>query len=366
MKKVLALVLAVIMVCTMAFAITVNTNGNDPYTSAPGTYSQLVPGTVLYFTVTDLAGTPGWYKDSNNNFVPENNKVGITYGKGADLVKSAGWVQVAADKTNPDSWQYQITMKDSETATYDGKAYDFSITKVTFKATGKLEQTYVFDGKGTNPAKYEMDYGLTTGELLLDDTTKPTVITGFNAKFSVGVLTTLVANTDAEGKPVTENTWVLQDAASKYGVAFKATAGTKVLRKNYTGSFMTSAWETKYGYDSTLNLAQAVNDTNLVGTATITDWSNKYNIYIVSIDGSVAKAAVTVNDGVATAKVPAYSAVVLYNGALKNVSSISGTTTGSTGTSTTNPGTGANDVVGVAAALAVVALVSGAAISLKK
>ena len=37
----------------------------------------------------------------------------------------------------------------------------------------------------------------------------------------------------------------------------------------------------------------------------------------------------------------------------------------STGT-TTNPGTGANDVVGVAAALAVVALVSGAAISLKK
>ena len=34
MKKVLALVLAVIMVCTMAMAITVNTNGDDPYTSA--------------------------------------------------------------------------------------------------------------------------------------------------------------------------------------------------------------------------------------------------------------------------------------------------------------------------------------------
>ena len=127
---------------------------------------------------------------------------------------------------------------------------------------------------------------------------------------------------------------------------------------------MTSAWETKYGYDSSLKLAQAVNDTNLVGTATITDWNNKYNIYVVGIDGSVAKAAVTVNDGVATAKVPAYSAVVLYNGALKNVSSISGTTT--TPCSTTHPGSGANAVVGVAAALAVVALVSGAAISLKK
>ncbi|MEI3514081.1 MAG: hypothetical protein V8Q37_00240, partial [Angelakisella sp.] len=168
MKKVLALVLAVIMVCTMAFAITVNTNGNDPYTSAPGTYSQLVPGTVLYFTVTDLAGTPGWYKDSNNNFVPGTTRLGIPKGRGVDPVKFLGWVQVAADKTNPDSWQYQITMKDSETATYDGKAMTSPSPRVTFKATGKLEQTYVFDGKGTNPAKYEMDYGLTTGELLLD------------------------------------------------------------------------------------------------------------------------------------------------------------------------------------------------------
>ena len=48
----------------------------------------------LYFTVDELAGTPGWYKDSDNNFVPANNKVTVTYGKGADLVKSAGWVQV--------------------------------------------------------------------------------------------------------------------------------------------------------------------------------------------------------------------------------------------------------------------------------
>ena len=36
------------------------------------------------------------------------------------------------------------------------------------------------------------------------------------------------------------------------------------------------------------------------------------------------------------------------------------------GSNTTNPGTGANDVVGVAAALAGVALVSGAAISPEK
>ena len=56
--------------------------------------------------------------------------------------------------------------------------------------------------------------------------------------------------------------------------------------------------------------------------------------------------------------------MVKADGVIPNVGG-STTNTGNTGT-TTNPGTGANDVVGVAAALAVVALVSGAAISLKK
>ena len=56
--------------------------------------------------------------------------------------------------------------------------------------------------------------------------------------------------------------------------------------------------------------------------------------------------------------------MVKANGAIPGVGAAP-TTPGTTG-NTTNPGTGANDVVGVAAALAVVALVSGAAISLKK
>ena len=54
--------------------------------------------------------------------------------------------------------------------------------------------------------------------------------------------------------------------------------------------------------------------------------------------------------------------IVKTNGAIPGVTASTPTTPGTT----TNPGTGANDVVGVAAALAVVALVSGAAISLKK
>ena len=95
-----------------------------------------------------------------------------------------------------------------------------------------------------------------------------------------------------------------------------------------------------------------------------------YNIIIqVSLfqnpmrDGKVVAVPFTVEDGVMTFTAPANSIVGIYNGSLKNVSAPAAS--GTTGT-TTNPGTGANDVVGVAAALAVVALVSGAAISLKK
>ena len=150
-------------------------------------------------------------------------------------------------------------------------------------------------------------------------------------------------------------------------VDFTVKAGQKVLRKdfNFTDAQMAKI-TTKYGLDEVNIKHKVVNDTNLVGTAGITHWSNKLNVYALAMDGTISKVSVTVEDGVAFAKVPAYSAVFVYEGALKNVTTtVSGSTTTETGT-TTNPGTGANDVVGVAAALAVVALVSGAAISLKK
>ena len=103
-----------------------------------------------------------------------------------------------------------------------------------------------------------------------------------------------------------------------------------------------------------------VNDANLSAVATVTDWSNKYNAYAVDAKNNVTKLAVVVDDGVATIKVPAYSVAIVYEGTLKNVKAAAAAE------EVTNPGTGANDVVGIAAALAVVALVSGAAISLKK
>ena len=107
-------------------------------------------------------------------------------------------------------------------------------------------------------------------------------------------------------------------------------------------------------------LAPFANEANVAVAYTLEDAQASYNVYTLAADGTITKIAANLDDGVLTFTAPAVR-VVVVDGTLP-VSSTAGTTTGTT----TNPGTGANDVVGVAAALAVVALVSGAAISLKK
>ena len=97
-------------------------------------------------------------------------------------------------------------------------------------------------------------------------------------------------------------------------------------------------------------------ESTAVANYTITDAKASYNAYSIAADGTVAKLNATLEDGVMTFSTPV-KAVVVVDGSMTTTPATPGTT---------NPGTGANDVVGVAAALAVVALVSGAAISLKK
>ena len=366
MKKVIALALALVMVCTMAMAVTpnfVDKTGAGAYDAPTGTYPQLKPGEVLYFDVDDLDGTTGPYINDKNEFVPANNKVTVTYGKGADLVKSAGWVLTGdGNKTNLSNWQYQIVLKDNDSAICDTKTCDFSITKVEFKATGEKAVTHIFDGDDTLPGnhytKYEMDYGWTTVEYILNANG---VATDLPTK---DVLTTIVATQDAQGKAVTENKKTVNatvfNCASEY--VLKLVAAQKVLVKAPV-ALNTTKLAAANGYDTNLEWVKYENPTNLTGSVTVTNWLNTLNVYNVDAAGKVTKAAVTVDDGVASFVVPAYSTTVLYAGTLRNVTAAAGTT--ETGT-TTNPGTGANDVVGVAAALAVVALVSGAAISLKK
>ena len=381
MKKVLALVLAVIMVCTMAMAVGVSVKEDgSPATSTTAKYAQLEPGSVLYFTIGELNGNGAvktYYDSTTHEFVPEKNAVTVTFGKGAELVASKGWVRTVAkattvtEESEATSWQYQIVLKDSDTAVCDEKTLDFSITGVSYKPFGDGKLEYSVDS--TVPAlkleKFERDYGWKTGELALNPDGEEDINNagdGFSAKFALNVITTLTGTTNNKGETVNTNKWYMTDNDNTE-VDFTVKAGQKVLRKdfNFTDAQMAKI-TTKYGLDQNNIKHKVVNDTNLVGTAGITHWSNKLNVYALAMDGTISKVSVTVEDGVAFAKVPAYSAVFVYEGALKNVTTtVSGSTTTEPGT-TTNPGTGANGVVGVAAALAVVALVSGAAISLKK
>ena len=95
-------------------------------------------------------------------------------------------------------------------------------------------------------------------------------------------------------------------------------------------------------------------------TLTFDGAKDGYKMYMVNADGSVVDLNAKFDaNKVLTATAVLTGPVIVTDKAL----TATGTAAGST---TTNPGTGANDVVGVAAALAVVALVSGAAISLKK
>ena len=139
MKKVLALVLAVIMVCTMAMAVTIGgTVVVSPSTTPTGfegmTLTTVEPGSSILFTVDDLFGS-NYAKNSKGEFVPASNKVTVTYSKGAELVASQGWV-----KTDAGTDLYVITLKDS-TAVADSKI-DFAIEKIVSKATGFVANEY--------------------------------------------------------------------------------------------------------------------------------------------------------------------------------------------------------------------------------
>ena len=79
MKKVLALVLAVIMVCTMAMAVTLTTSvvpgGGTGAVAPTATYTRLTPGTKL---IVHFENTVKFYNEGTGataKFVPEKNTV---------------------------------------------------------------------------------------------------------------------------------------------------------------------------------------------------------------------------------------------------------------------------------------------------
>ena len=380
MKKVLALVLAVIMVCTMAMAATVSsaigTNGSAGVTPSTTKYDIVPGGTNYYVALTDKNL---YFKD--NKFVPEKNKIGIDYAAGSDLVASAGWVKIA--KTTQDltkgivcgtedtvAYQYQIVLKNDFTRVADGKSFDFSISKITLNATGwELQTVWEADEDAGDVIKADVGYevvdidvavssaGVTTFDAVPGKINKiVSIVKNGTTPLESATLKIIGTSTTVTGKTYAKGT--LNKGAAFYVVKAADMPEFADADLAKTGTLSPAA-------------AKIVNNNNLpmAGVLEQTDVNaaKLYKVYAKGIDGKVSSVAATLDNGVLKFNVPALSTVIVTTDVLTVTGTAStGTTTGTTPGSTTNPGTGANDVVGVAAALAVVALVSGAAISLKK
>ena len=379
MKKVLALVLAVIMVSTMAMAIQVG--GKPSTTPEAGDNFYLVnPGTAIAITQDDL-NTWGitYLKDKDGNLVPQikNEKdkvthkstVNVSFGTGSALVASQGWVKTE------DGWQYQILLKENDTMKLDGKV-DLSFSQISYKNTGDLKaQVVKFNDAdktaGTEDDKILFDVGYVVVEVALDEddvidfTTLSAIVPEYD-ELETGGLTRgfifKVLKGDSEtgsGHCIMPNT-----GSARWEGVIPVRTGETIFVSNAFDKLWTDKEEDKYdaavgidGYNPTAKPASVK-----VGDYTLLGWSKTTSIYAKNFrTGALVKLAVTLDDGVASFTVPAFSMVASFDGALAGA-----TVETPAGTTTTNPGTGANDVVGVAAALAVVALVSGAAISLKK
>ena len=395
MKKVLALVLAVIMVCTMAMAVTIGGIGYDVKDGAvtSNTYPVVPGGTKFFVNMSNAAdaavnGKPHIYFDKDGKFVPSKNDVSISYAAGSELVASAGWVKLATvvdtDLTqgivketcekNPASYQYQITLKNDFTRTADGKSFDFAISKITFTATG-WETVTLWKATDANSVDDKADVGYKVVGVNAN-AKKGQIIDPFNTTAgAINKILSIAETTD--GTTINSATLAI---AGEFGYGYTSTyaniyayatlnKGALIYVSAVDGlkTFATGENGDEGYLGNNVAVIRNVYNMPMTGVLEQTEGAKAttvYNVYAKGMDGKVSSVAATLKNGVLTFNVPALSTVIVTPDTLTVTATIPGTST-ETGT-TTNPGTGANDVVGVAAALAVVALVSGAAISLKK
>ena len=389
MKKVLALVLAVIMVCTMAFAVTVDTTTTAPADDSKvnTNYRPITPGKSIIFSLDDLGLATGYAANKDGTFAPEKNKVEVTFAKGADLVASQGWV-----KTIEGDYKYIITTKTNETVALDDTA-DLIISKVAVTkygiagtttywlidedADGNTIYAYTLPGCQNDPLstvaqfKDPSKYDLALINKNLDGSCIFYMVFNYGrptADFVIGVTEATASDTLYTVKKQNVGDDATMDVATTTEggkIAYSLKAGEKVIFSavpSYDLTKLTKALQSEI-------ITNDVNVTGILGGAVVPNKAVKITVdkqkegaalYMVNADGTLTNLGAKFDDnGVLTATAKITGAVIVADKAMT-------ATNVTTGTTTTNPGTGANDVVGVAAALAVVALVSGAAISLKK
>ncbi len=378
MKKVLALVLAVIMVCTMAMAISTTTpsTGSTTPPTYEGKFNTVYPGSSIYWTDEELYGSGYSIADAQ----VANHTVDVTIESGAEKIASKGWV-----KDTTLGWIYALTTVANDTAALDDKA-DIVISKVVAGKVGEAAslQTEYKKSNGTyltvnnNWLKMDaatkddkmvsvFDYGRMAYDLAITD--PMTIATSIDCtllynmvKGGTGVAFPASADVAVVGTPVPNN-----NATNKTYYSYTLKAGEKVLFSKvpaYEFTKLSTALQNEV-ITKDVNVYAVIGGTdhvlpNKAVKITVDNQKEGAVLYMVNADGSLTNLNAKFDGNkVLTATAKVTGPVVVADKALTASNTVPGG-------STTNPGTGANDVVGVAAALAVVALVSGAAISLKK
>ena len=396
MKKVLALVLAVIMVCTMAFAVEVGGTATTTPSTSTYQYSKVVfPGQSIKFKTDDLV--VGTSVTLNDNDIKDGKiKVSVAFERGADKIASQGWVKDGSE------WKYILTTKEGVVAA-DGTP-DIIIASIVVSKTGvyaPLNKLTFTKTEADGTVKYASNLianiptmhnnsGFNTLKTIADSTNGLGLCLGFDYGYlsddiviaadglSITAPATLVVDTIYTVKRTAianaKSAVVLGKDVTATGTPFTYSytlkAGESVMYTNI-GAVPTDSTSAPYKalYKNLLDhdaviVANSQLESELMPSKAVTltydGAKDSYKMYMVKADGSVVDLNDKFDDNkVLTATATLTGPVIVTDKAL----TATGTAAGST---TTNPGTGANDVVGVAAALAVVALVSGAAISLKK
>ena len=361
MKKVLALVLAVIMVCTMAMAVEVAVTPNE--VGSTGNYGEIVLADEYDATKTYVLNLKDEFFTVLDDYLVGEGKTAERDAKNFKVEGVAGTFNVTTNGTKV----FSINVDNTDRA-LDGKI-DLTISTLRISSVKKTNTYAEFTAK---------EGKLVLSKLVLGGVSQSVTgvfNTDFWAAYDIGYKTLDANDTNfnwgTEGWFVTgSNGFEATDVTKQVTLKVPAKTAFKfTLADGDASKISDSAIPNGVTKPTTI----AVNGYKITaGTLTykVAGDTNDYfygvdkngKLYVSGLTFGVVKDVNGNESGYWTMTTTDARDIVKTNGAIPGVTASTPTTPGTT----TNPGTGANDVVGVAAALAVVALVSGAAISLKK
>ena len=358
MKKVLALVLAVMMLATVAMAA----DATNPGSGTTSTNSNVLPGGKIKIGQAGIIanlepGSPLTAADIKAVNSTNYSITGIKYREGKNLVES-------------------ITLNDTDDQVVIKLKQDYSMTTAK-----KLDLDLTLKGKkvGKNPRNKDIDITIDTKMVaytLADGKNNPGYIEiDANGDVNIVPATTVVNDSgtvyDFADAGADEFVWkVKKTGTTAYGdMEFTAADGdTDVSVRVYDGDKLYLYSDVDADTDVLKAYADADADItflNFPGTPTFNSTATVYfykeeGTYVYGVkDGKLVNVNAKWSDDESgfVLKTRTLGSYVFSDKKL----SVSAPAAGSE-----NPDTGANDVVGIAAALAAVALVSAAAVSLKK